>query len=39
MHMKMSKRILALVTALVLCLAPMMLMVGAAEISVYGMNE
>ena len=39
MHMKMTKRILAFVTALVLCLAPMALMVGAAEISVYGMND
>ena len=29
--MKITKRILALITALVLCLAPMALMVGAAE--------
>lgn len=33
--MKMTKRILAILTALVLCLAPMILMVGAAEFSVY----
>ena len=36
--MKPLKRVLALITALVLCLAPMMLMVGAAEVSVYGLN-
>ena len=36
--MKTLKRILALVTTLVLCLAPMALMALAAEVSVYGLN-
>ena len=36
--MKTTKRILALITALVLCLAPMALMVGAAEIAIYSAN-
>lgn len=38
MHIKITKRILAILTAIVLCLAPMVLMVGAAEFSIYGLN-
>lgn len=36
--MKLTKRILSVLTAAVLCLAPMALMVGAAESTVYGVN-
>ena len=36
--MKTTKRILALITALVLCLVPMMFMIEAAEIAIRGVN-
>ena len=36
--MKTTKRILALITALVLCLVPMVFMIEAAEIAIRGVN-